>query len=65
MGKHGIFKCISYGVKKGMSVAKMMITQEIPVILLLGCGLPSGKRTKNYGKSTFLIGKLTINGHFQ
>jgi len=27
--------------------------------------LPSGKHTKNYGKSPFLIGKLTINGHFQ
>jgi len=26
---------------------------------------PSGKRTKNYGKSQFLMGKLTINGHFQ
>jgi len=27
--------------------------------------LPSGKHTKNYGKSPFLMGKLTINGHFQ
>ena len=27
--------------------------------------LPSGKHTKNYGKSQFLMGKLTINGHFQ
>jgi hypothetical protein len=27
--------------------------------------LPSGKPTKNYGKSSFLMGKLTINGHFQ
>ena len=25
--------------------------------------LPSGKHTKNYGKSPFLMGKLTINGH--
>ena len=27
--------------------------------------LPSGKHTKNYGKSPFFMGKLTINGHFQ
>jgi hypothetical protein len=27
--------------------------------------VPSGKHTKNYGKSPFLLGKLTINGHFQ
>jgi hypothetical protein len=27
--------------------------------------LPSGKHTKNYGKSPFLIGESTINGHFQ
>jgi len=26
--------------------------------------LPSGKHTKNYGKSPFLIGKSTINGPF-
>ena len=26
---------------------------------------PSGKHIKNYGKSPFLMGKLTINGHFQ
>jgi len=27
--------------------------------------VPSGKHTKNYGKSPFFMGKLTINGHFQ
>ena len=27
--------------------------------------LPSGKLLHNYGKSQFLRGKLTINGHFQ
>jgi len=27
--------------------------------------LPSGKHAKNYGKSQFLMGKSTINGHFQ
>jgi hypothetical protein len=25
---------------------------------------PSGKYTKNYGKSPFLMGKSTINSHF-
>ena len=29
------------------------------------CQLPSGKHTKNYGKLPFLMGKSTINGHFQ
>ena len=27
--------------------------------------IPSGKHTKNYWKSPFLMGKLTINGRFQ
>jgi hypothetical protein len=27
--------------------------------------IPSGKRLRNYGKSQFLMGKSTINGHFQ
>jgi hypothetical protein len=27
--------------------------------------LPSGKHTKNYGKSQCFMGKSTINGHFQ
>jgi hypothetical protein len=27
--------------------------------------IPSGKRLHNYGKSQFLIGKSTVNGHFQ
>ena len=37
-------------------------------ILLLGLcesRLPSGKLSHNYGKSPFLMGKSTINGHFQ
>jgi len=28
-------------------------------------GVPSGKRLHSYGKSPFLMGKSTINGHFQ
>jgi hypothetical protein len=28
-------------------------------------GIPSGKHTKNYGKSPFSMGKFTINDHFQ
>ena len=27
--------------------------------------IPSGKQTKNYGKSQFFMGKSTINVHFQ
>ena len=27
--------------------------------------IPSGELSHNYGKSPFLMGKLTINGHFQ
>jgi len=27
--------------------------------------VPSGKLLHSYGKSPFLMGKLTINGHFQ
>ena len=34
-----------------------------PSLYLLA--IPSGKHTKNYGKSPFLIGKSTINSHFQ
>jgi hypothetical protein len=30
-----------------------------------GMLVPSGKHTKNYGKSPFLMGESTINGHFQ
>ena len=34
--------------------------------IFVGCSwVPSGKRLHNYGKSPFLMGKLTINGHFQ
>ena len=33
--------------------------------LPIGTNLPSGKRLHNYGKSQFLMGKSTINGHFQ
>jgi hypothetical protein len=30
-------------------------------VLLFRNGLPSGKHTKNYGKSPFLMGNLSIN----
>jgi hypothetical protein len=33
---------------------------------ITGCdGIPSGKLLHNYGKSPLLMGKSTINGHFQ
>ena len=37
----------------------MISPHDIPHVL------PSGKQPHNYGKSPFLMGKLTINGHFQ
>jgi hypothetical protein len=33
--------------------------------ILLPNHIPSGKHTKNYGQSPFLMGKSTIYGHFQ
>jgi len=41
------------------------IHEKIPENHLSVEVLPSGKRLHNYGKSSFLMGKLTINGHFQ
>jgi hypothetical protein len=32
--------------------------------MALGDGIPSGKLSHHYGKSPFLMGKSTINGHF-
>ena len=32
---------------------------------MLEDAVPSGKRLQNYGKSPFLMGKSSINGHFQ
>jgi putative heme iron utilization protein len=29
-----------------------------------GIDLPPGKHRKNYGNTSFLMGKSTINGHF-
>ena len=37
--------------------------REVPWIFEFG--VPSGKLSHNYGKSPFLMGKSTINGHFQ
>jgi len=34
-------------------------------VLRIHLSIPSGKHTKNYGKSPFFMGKSTINGHFQ
>ena len=34
-------------------------------VSLLKTGIPSGKHTKNYGKSPFLMGTSTITGHVQ
>jgi hypothetical protein len=34
-------------------------------VLFLQATVPSGKLSHSNGKSPFLMGKLTINGHFQ
>ena len=47
---------------------KQGVRQPFPLkghFLAIQAVIPSGKRTKNHGKSSFLMGKLTINGHFQ
>jgi hypothetical protein len=38
---------------------------NVLTISFLDHRLPSGKHTKNYGKSQFLMGQLTINGRFR
>ena len=38
---------------------------EVATRMRRGRWLPSGKRLHDYGKSPFLMGKSTINGHFQ
>jgi hypothetical protein len=43
---------------------KMLLVKGSKVMLNIH-NLPSGKRLHNYGKSPFLMGKLTINHHFQ
>jgi hypothetical protein len=35
------------------------------MMVMVVLAIPSGKRLHNYGKSTFLIGKSTINYDFQ
>ena len=34
-------------------------------LMVINGSLPSGKLLHNYGKSPFLVGKSTRNGHFQ
>jgi hypothetical protein len=43
----------------------LMKHMEMVQIIKAGWFLPSGKRLHNYGKSPFLMAKLTINHHFQ
>jgi len=51
----------------GIGAKKFVVSSsnelEFHGILLTGT-VPSGKHTKSYGKSQFLMGKLTINGPF-
>ena len=47
-------------------ITVMIITiNSILSVLLLFMSLPSGKHTKNYGKSPFSMDKSTINHHVQ
>jgi hypothetical protein len=47
-----------------VQVDEIALVKSSPTVRLMVI-LPSGKHTKNDGKSPFLMGKLTINGHFQ
>jgi len=46
------------------SVARAGFSLHASIVMMIH-PIPSGKHTKNYGKSPFFMGKLTINGHFQ
>jgi hypothetical protein len=49
--------------RKAGEIASMDMTRTVAVEGILT--IPSGKHTKNDGKSLFLMGKSTINGDFQ
>jgi len=56
--KGSVFGCDGRTSPKAWGIST---TNGIPGFL----HIPSGKHTKNYGKSPFLMVKLTINRHFQ
>jgi len=67
LGDGSIFVRFSQWVKHSVDSWDMLnFCSEIAKIDIRGRlnGLPSGKQ-ENYGKSPFLMGKSTINGHFQ
>jgi hypothetical protein len=54
--------------KTGETTSRKKKVSENPANLQPISGIEitrSGKHTKNYGKSQFLMGKSTIDGHFQ
>jgi len=53
---------IADGAIPDMIREKLGIAQ---MVCLFENRVPSGKLLHNYGKSPFLMGQLTINGHFQ
>jgi len=46
-------------------LALMSMELEHVLLLFASLKLPSGKHTKNYGKTPFLMGKSALNGNFQ
>ena len=52
------------GRKVGGNLSSKQSCHTKTILQNLWC-LPSGKHTKNYGKSPFSMGKTTIDGHFQ
>ena len=56
---------ITQDAQKGVPDAGRSVGKNHPQAGAVSKPIPSGKHTKNYGKSPFLMGTSTINGHFQ
>ena len=69
-GLTGVAEAVVRGVGKPLKIQNHRVLRHGTVREPLGRSvstpyIPSGKHTKSYGKSPFLMGKSTINGHFQ
>jgi hypothetical protein len=60
---HGIYSKLQKDRKANATKAVVKTRSIFFGITILG--LPSGKRLHSYGQSPFLMGKPSINGHFQ
>ena len=49
----------------GVATLRRLVTCGIIMAFFFRESTRPGKRLHNYGKSPFLMGQLTINGHFQ